>query len=169
MAIARIGSGGSGDGSSASDHSESARQYGEPRADTGTSTDTQACMLLSYETNEAQLRAKAVLTYMRLITRPTCVKRRACAKLRKWAKVINEQKRVDALKAERGEAPSASTRRGSTAPEQQVKAKSGKSQQRVNKGSTLVRSRIGWRVVERIERMGAAAKRISRREKKGDG
>ena len=110
-----------------------------------------------------------MLTYMRLITRPTCVKRKACAKLRKWAKVINEQKRVDALKAERGEAPSASTRRGSTAPEQQVKAKSGKSQQRVNKGSTLVRSRIGWRVVERIERMGAAAKRISRREKKGDG
>ena len=67
-------------------------------------------------------------------------------------------------------APSASTRHGSTTFEQPpTKSTKSKEPKRRNRGQTQTRSKIGWRVAEAIERMGAISRRIVRREKKGDG
>ena len=124
--------------------------------------------------NQIQLKAKAILTYMRLVSRPRRIRQIAREGIIKWAKIRaaerKEQRRIEDLRGLRGEAPSASTRHGSTTFEQPpTKSTKSKEPKRRNRGQTQTRSKIGWRVAEAIERMGAISRRIVRREKKGDG
>ena len=134
-----------------------------------------ACMLLSTleNCNEMQLRTKAILTYMRLISRPKSIRQRVREGLLRWVKVraeeVNQQKRVDELRESRGEAPSASTRHSSTTFKIVPKILKSKEVVRANKGQTQTRTKIGKRIAVINERMGAISKRIAQREKRGDG
>ena len=123
--------------------------------------------------NEIQLRMKAILTYMRLISRPKSIRQRVRAGLIRWAKVrveeVKQQRRVHDLRELRGEAPSASTRHSSTTFKPTPKILKCKEIIRENKGHTQTRTKIGKRVVVINERMGAISKRIAQREKRGDG
>ena len=129
--------------------------------------------------NEIQLRVRAILTYMRLISRPKSIRQRVREGLIKWAKVraeeVKQQKRVDELRESRGEVPSASTRHGSTTFKQAPKTSKVQSVlrrlylMRENKGQTQTRTKIGKKVAVINERMGAISKRIAKREKRGDG
>ena len=124
--------------------------------------------------NEIQLRVKAILTYMRLISRPKSIRQRIREGIIRWAKVraeqIEQQKRADDLRQSRGDLPSASTRHTSTvlksAP---LVTKNRSGIKRVNKGQTQTRTKIGKKVASTIERMGTIATRIAQREKRGDG
>ena len=68
--------------------------------------------------NEIQLRVRAILTYMRLISRHKSIRQRVREGLIRWVKIraeeIKQQRRIDELREARGEAPSASTRHSST-------------------------------------------------------
>ena len=123
--------------------------------------------------NEVQLRVRAILTYMRLISRPKSIRQRVREGLIRWVKVraeeVKQQKRVDELRESRGEAPSASTRQSSTTFEPAPKILKSKEVKRENKGQTQTRTKIGKKIVVINERMGAISKRIAQREKRGDG
>ena len=123
--------------------------------------------------NETQLRVRAILTYMRLISRPKSIRQRVREGLLRWVKVraeeVNQQKRVDELRESRGEAPSASTRHSSTTFKPAPKILKRKEVIRENKGQTQTRTKIGKRIAVINERMGAISKRIAQREKRGDG
>ena len=88
--------------------------------------------------NEIQFRTRAILTNMRLISRPKSIRQRVREGLIRWVKVrIEEQKqqqRVDALRESRGEAPSASTRHSSTTFKPTPKIFNCKEMKRDNKG-----------------------------------
>ena len=101
--------------------------------------------------NEIQLRVKAILTYMRLISRPKSIRQRIREGIIRWAKVraeqIEQQKRVDDLRQLRGDLPSASTRHSSTALKSaSLMNRSSGITKRVNKGQTQTRSKIGKKV-----------------------
>jgi len=123
--------------------------------------------------NETQLRVRAILTYMRLISRPKSIRQRVREGLIRWVKVraeeVKQQKRVDELRESRGEAPSASTRHSSTTFKPAPKILKRKEVKRENKGQTQTRTKIGKKIVVINERMGAISKRIAQREKRGDG
>ena len=123
--------------------------------------------------NETQLRVRAILTYMRLISRPKSIRQRVREGLIRWVKVrteqVNQQKRVDELRELRGEAPSASTRHTSTTFKPAPKISKRKEIIRENKGQTQTRTKIGKKIVVINECMGAISKRIAQREKRGDG
>ena len=119
------------------------------------------CMLLSTleNCNEMQLRTKAILTYMRLISRPKSIRQRVREGIIRWAKVrteeIKQQKQVDDLRESRGEAPSASTRHSSTALKSVPQRTSNRKEiKRENKGQTHTRtkSKIGKRAASTIYR-----------------
>ena len=123
--------------------------------------------------NEIQLRVRAILTYMRLISRPKSIRQRVREGLIRWVKVraeeVKQQRRIDDLRESRGEVPSASTRHGSTTLEPAPKTSKRKEVIRENKGQTQTRTKIGKKVAVINERMGAISKRIAKREKRGDG
>ena len=123
--------------------------------------------------NEIQLRTRAILTYMRLISRPKSIRQRVREGLIRWVKVraeeVKQQRRVDDLRELRGGAPSASTRHSSTTFKPAPKILKYKEVIRENKGQTQTRTKIGKRVAVVNERMGAISKRIAQREKRGDG
>ena len=102
---------------------------------------------------------------MRLVSRPRRIRQIAREGIIKWAKIRaaerKHQRRIEDLRGLRGEAPSASTRHGSTTFEQPpTKSTKSKEPKRRNRGQTQTRSKIGWRVAEAIERMGAISRRI---------
>ena len=123
--------------------------------------------------NEMQLRTKAILTYMRLISRPKSIRQRVREGLIRWVKVraeeVKQQRRIDDLRETRGEVPSASTRHSSTTFKPAPKILKRKEVIRENKGQTQTRTKIGKRIAVINERMGAISKRIAQREKRGDG
>ena len=170
--------GGSGSDGSASDRDRSS-QRGADHIGVGSNTvpapvSVGSMPLSNVENcNETQLRVRAILTYMRLISRPKSIRQRVREGLLRWVKVraeeVNQQKRVDELRESRGEAPSASTRHSSTTFKPAPKILKRKEVIRENKGQTQTRTKIGKRIAVINERMGAISKRIAQREKRGDG